>query len=441
MPTVRTRYAADEPTTTTRLGHLRPMVPFYQALPPAPSPQPPPPPPAASTPPSPPTPMRVQTAAVAGHETGSRGRHNESATAQERDGQAHPGVGAGNAEFAFAPETGAGEVDFCARPFVTDTAVQFPLQDLAAASHQSKPPRAKINFLEQLYVWHQQQGNLRVSVPTINNKPLDLYQLRKENLPHSDLKNSYTRVILPFEVYETKNAAKKKQSPPKKPANNVNASANGASPSVNGASTSANGTNGTNGEEKRARSASAITMDISPPDSPLTSTSSPLSEPPEDGANGSKMAGPSTLVPSPIPPPVFHDTKVPEVKRITEVDEGDEHSLSSFQARDTEFRRVWFESHPPTRDPDVFKINDPTTSQIGNVTVSEYDLENEFWRLVNTQDETVEVEYGADVHSTTHGSAMPTMETHPLNPYSNTYKAQISPSAYWGFQGIFNNFE
>jgi histone demethylase JARID1 len=62
-------------------------------------------------------------------------------------------------------------------------------------------------------------------------------------------------------------------------------------------------------------------------------------------------------------------------------------------------------------------------------------LESEFWRLVNTQDETVEVEYGADVHSTTHGrceyllvrprrqltlvhSAMPTMETHPLNPYS-----------------------
>ncbi|KAF8145510.1 hypothetical protein K438DRAFT_1781928 [Mycena galopus ATCC 62051] len=47
---------------------------------------------------------------------GVAGRHNESATAQEGDGQAHPGVGAGNAEFAFAPETGAAEVDFCARP-------------------------------------------------------------------------------------------------------------------------------------------------------------------------------------------------------------------------------------------------------------------------------------------------------------------------------------
>lgn len=35
--------------------------------------------------------------------------------------------------------------------------------------------------------------------------------------------------------------------------------------------------------------------------------------------------------------------------------------------------------------------------------VSEDDVEKEFWRLVQSQNETVEVEYGADVHSTTHG--------------------------------------
>ena len=40
--------------------------------------------------------------------------------------------------------------------------------------------RAKINFLEQLYRYHKQQGNPRVSVPTINHKPLDLWLLRKE---------------------------------------------------------------------------------------------------------------------------------------------------------------------------------------------------------------------------------------------------------------------
>ncbi|KAJ7682384.1 jumonji superfamily protein [Mycena polygramma] len=382
-------------------------------------------------------------------------------------------------------------------PFVTDTAnfrFKTRLQRLNSVEASS---RAKINFLEQLYVWHQQQGNPRVSVPTINNKPLDLYLLRKEvrklggfyvvtkkklwsdlgrilgyhGIPglSTQLKNSYTRVILPFEEYEAKNASNsvKHPSPPKKPAN---------------------------GDEKRFRSTSK-SMDISPPGSPLTSTSSPLSEPPEDGehkANGSKpsstrprrstrmgshdqnlkLPGPSNLLASPLPPPVFHDSK--ELKGTPEqnceichkknrgeemllcdgcdcgfhmfcldppldaipkeqwfcytclsgtggdygFDEGDEHSLTSFQARDAEFRRVWFESHPPTTDPDALEIGNPTTNRIGNVTVSEYDLENEFWRLVNTQDETVEVEYGADVHSTTHGSAMPTMETHPLNPYS-----------------------
>jgi hypothetical protein len=40
--------------------------------------------------------------------------------------------------------------------------------------------RAKVNFLEQLYRYHRQQGNPRVSVPTINHKALDLWLLRKE---------------------------------------------------------------------------------------------------------------------------------------------------------------------------------------------------------------------------------------------------------------------
>ncbi|KAJ7639289.1 jumonji superfamily protein [Roridomyces roridus] len=378
-------------------------------------------------------------------------------------------------------------------PFVTDTAnfrFKTRLQRLNSVEASS---RAKINFLEQLYVWHQQQGNPRVSVPTINNKPLDLYQLRKEvrklggfyavtkkklwsdlgrilgyhGIPglSTQLKNSYTRVILPFEEYEAKNVSKPQtQAPPKKE-------------------------KAANGDDNPSRpSLSAKPMDVSPPpESPLTSTSSPLSEPPEDGehkANGKPASNrprrstrmgsvDQSLKVSPLAPPVFHDIKEqkpedheqnceichkknrgeemllcdgcdcgfhmfcldPPLESIPKdawycytclsgtggdygFDDGDEHSLSSFQARDAEFRRVWFESHPPVKDPDALEIDDPTTSRIGNVTVSEYDLEKEFWRLVNTQDETVEVEYGADVHSTTHGSAMPTIETHPLDPYS-----------------------
>ena len=87
-------------------------------------------------------------------------------------------------------------------------------------------------------------------------------------------------------------------------------------------------------------------------------------------------------------------------------DEGEEHSLSSFQARDSEFRRHWFESHPPPSS-EGHDAHDPTVNRIGNVLISENDLENEFWRLVQSQHETVEVEYGADVHSTTHGRSVP----------------------------------
>jgi histone demethylase JARID1 len=83
-------------------------------------------------------------------------------------------------------------------------------------------------------------------------------------------------------------------------------------------------------------------------------------------------------------------------------DEGEEHSLSSFQARDLEFRRMWFESHPPA-PATPGKEQNVAINRIGSVDVSEYDVEKEFWRLVQSPHETVEVEYGADVHSTTHG--------------------------------------
>jgi hypothetical protein len=50
--------------------------------------------------------------------------------------------------------------------------------------------------------------------------------------------------------------------------------------------------------------------------------------------------------------------------------------------------------------------------------VTEEDVELEFWRLVADIEETVEVEYGADIHCTTHGSGFPTAEKHPNDPYS-----------------------
>jgi histone demethylase JARID1 len=53
--------------------------------------------------------------------------------------------------------------------------------------------------------------------------------------------------------------------------------------------------------------------------------------------------------------------------------------------------------------------------------VTEDDVEREFWRLVASIEETVEVEYGADIHCTTHGSGFPTAERNPSNPYSTDF--------------------
>lgn len=60
--------------------------------------------------------------------------------------------------------------------------------------------------------------------------------------------------------------------------------------------------------------------------------------------------------------------------------------------------------------------------------VTEDDTEREFWRLVENLVETVEVEYGADIHSTTHGSGFPTIEKQPLDPYStNPWNLNVLP--------------
>lgn len=40
--------------------------------------------------------------------------------------------------------------------------------------------RASLNFLEQLYLFHRQQGNTGITVPTIANKPVDMWKLKRE---------------------------------------------------------------------------------------------------------------------------------------------------------------------------------------------------------------------------------------------------------------------
>ncbi|KAI3317172.1 PLU-1-domain-containing protein [Xylariaceae sp. AK1471] len=88
-------------------------------------------------------------------------------------------------------------------------------------------------------------------------------------------------------------------------------------------------------------------------------------------------------------------------------EEGGLYSLKQFQEKAADFKQSYFENRMPF---------DPVLNCVRPVT--EDDVEREFWRLVANIEETVEVEYGADIHCTTHGSGFPTAERHPCNSYS-----------------------
>ncbi|KAI9355372.1 hypothetical protein DFJ73DRAFT_623678 [Zopfochytrium polystomum] len=86
-------------------------------------------------------------------------------------------------------------------------------------------------------------------------------------------------------------------------------------------------------------------------------------------------------------------------------EEGEMRSLPQFQKMSDAFKEAWFSTKLP-RDTD------------GRLVITEDDMEKEFWRVVESPFENVEVEYGADLHSSHHGSGFPVVEKDPLNPYS-----------------------
>lgn len=89
-------------------------------------------------------------------------------------------------------------------------------------------------------------------------------------------------------------------------------------------------------------------------------------------------------------------------------EEGDVYSLAGFLRKANEFKQQHFANLPRQHTP----FND------GKRNLTEQDVEREFWRLVDDHNDAVEVEYGADIHSTTHGSGFPTIEKQPRDPYS-----------------------
>lgn len=88
-------------------------------------------------------------------------------------------------------------------------------------------------------------------------------------------------------------------------------------------------------------------------------------------------------------------------------EEGSIYSLREFQEKALNFKESYFAPKLPF---------DVVLNRKRDVT--EDDVEREFWRLVESITEMVEVEYGADIHSTSHGSGFPTVEKNPLDVYA-----------------------
>lgn len=100
-------------------------------------------------------------------------------------------------------------------------------------------------------------------------------------------------------------------------------------------------------------------------------------------------------------------------------EEGGVYSLKQFQERALHFKQSHFANKMPF---------DPVTNT--SKPVAEDDVEREFWHSVGNLTETIEVEYGADIHSTTHGSGFPTIEKNPRDPYStDPWNLNILPYA------------
>ncbi|EJU06319.1 hypothetical protein DACRYDRAFT_60996 [Dacryopinax primogenitus] len=401
-------------------------------------------------------------------------------------------------------------------PFVTDTESFRFMTRLQRLNSVEATARDRINFMIKLNQFHKQQGDDRVTVPTISHRPLDLFEFRKEvhsrggyegvikdrawaevarklgygqgGVLSTQLKQAYQRIILPYDKFEEHVRNSPAQSPltPRKkggahfdtPSSLVGRKARLPRMSVS---------------RTPLRPTRSASSGLATP-VPQPGFSSPLSEPPEgfefeedpsrnsrkenkvlDG--GGEDIGMTDLMPpfaqsqreeraqspdirlEPLQPgdaceicridndntnmllcdgcdAAFHMycldpplTYIPKSQWFCHAclfgtggdygfDEGQEHSLESFHMRDVEFSKKWFDAHPPSAADQEQMNEGARVIGDGLQKVTERAVEREFWRLVESRTETVEVEYGADVHSTIHGSASPTVETHPLNPYS-----------------------
>ena len=263
--------------------------------------------------------------------------------------------------------------------------------------------RVSQNYREQLVQFHAQQGHGRVHVPQLAHHPVDLHALKQavpqpppaadsdawtalattlgysvEQYPRapSVLASAYERLIAPFEAFlaglRAAPAAPERAAPP---------SAADADPSCVAC----------------ARPAPAVVCAECHAAFHLACVQPPLRQAPR----GAWVC----------PPCLVH------TGGDFGFEDGETHSLYSFWQRCDAFERMWAEHAAQRGGADAAAWAAWATLPLRE---REDLVEREFWRLVHARDVCVDVEYGADVHSTTHGHASPTLETEPRNAYARS---------------------
>ncbi|ORZ22711.1 JmjC domain, hydroxylase-domain-containing protein [Lobosporangium transversale] len=353
-------------------------------------------------------------------------------------------------------------------PFSLDTEVfrfKTRIQRLNSMEGQT---RTNLNYLEQLYKFHRQQGHPVYKIPQLDKRPMDLYQLRKEVAARGGyqkvtaskkwaeigrgmnytrkqctsmsnaLKNAYLNIILPYEVYLAKH--KQPNSTASSPGDAIAGTKREASTDM-----SLDESQGT-----LATPAASPPPSNSMPSSPAGSlldrmSTEPASFKSEDSHTSSQNDSENNNVDKSkaicelcrqgghldrmlicdgcelghhtfcLSPPLQHipksDWYCPKCLIAGEdfgFEEGEEYSLSSFQQKCNTFKKEYFEK-----------------MGYADGKVSEDVVEREFWRQVENAFETVEVEYGADLHSSQHGSGFPTQKRNPHDKYS-THPANLN---------------
>ncbi|KAG0168879.1 hypothetical protein DFQ30_004217 [Apophysomyces sp. BC1015] len=266
--------------------------------------------------------------------------------------------------------------------------------------------RANVNYLGQLYKYHRLSGHPVNKIPQLDKRPIDLFKLKKEvairggyqvvtqqkkwaeigrmlgytrkqcTSMSNALKSAYQRVILPYEVWYAQHKDQNPSFSPKTPSSpgvrQEDASDNSSSHGGQACEICHNGDN----EEQIL-----------------------LCDGCDRGYHMNCLTPPLTAVPK---------TDWFCVKCLTAsgddygFEDGEEYSLQSFQQVCDKFKLDWFGKNR--------KVEDTRD-------ITEEDCEEEFWRLVENPHETCEVEYGADLHSTHHGSGFSAVHREGANGY------------------------